>query len=47
MQHPWSTTIRLAVDLEAMGIGGKSGIFQVRFVMIIHLLLQFYMAYEI
>ncbi|KAM1672807.1 hypothetical protein FF2_040604 [Malus domestica] len=27
-QHPWSTTIRLAVDLEAMGIGGKSGIFQ-------------------
>ncbi|EEF29630.1 ATP binding protein, putative [Ricinus communis] len=27
-QHPWSTTIRMAVDLEAMGIGGKSGIFQ-------------------
>ncbi|KAM7264307.1 hypothetical protein ACFE04_001990 [Oxalis oulophora] len=27
-QHPWSSTIRLAVDLEAMGIGGKSGIFQ-------------------
>ncbi|KAJ4846680.1 hypothetical protein Tsubulata_019727 [Turnera subulata] len=27
-QHPWSETIRLAVDLEAMGIGGKSGIFQ-------------------
>ncbi|PRQ58809.1 putative peptidase M28 [Rosa chinensis] len=27
-QHPWSSTIRLAIDLEAMGIGGKSGIFQ-------------------
>lgn len=27
-QHPWSKTIRLAVDLEAMGVGGKSGIFQ-------------------
>ncbi|XP_043705900.1 endoplasmic reticulum metallopeptidase 1 isoform X2 [Telopea speciosissima] len=27
-QHPWSKTIRLAVDLEAMGIGGKSSIFQ-------------------
>lgn len=27
-QHPWSDTIRLAIDLEAMGIGGKSGIFQ-------------------
>ncbi|KAJ4827806.1 hypothetical protein Tsubulata_043817, partial [Turnera subulata] len=27
-QHPWSDTIRLAVDLEALGIGGKSGIFQ-------------------
>ncbi|KAJ4978790.1 hypothetical protein NE237_009570 [Protea cynaroides] len=27
-QHPWSTTVRLAVDLEAMGIGGKSSIFQ-------------------
>ncbi|KAJ4846682.1 hypothetical protein Tsubulata_019729 [Turnera subulata] len=26
--HPWSDTIRLAVDLEALGIGGKSGIFQ-------------------
>jgi hypothetical protein len=31
MQHPWSQTIRLAVDLEAMGVGGKSGIFQVLF----------------
>ncbi|MCL7037503.1 hypothetical protein MKW94_024799 [Papaver nudicaule] len=27
-QHPWSSSIRLAVDLEAMGIGGKSSIFQ-------------------
>ncbi|CAK7325464.1 unnamed protein product [Dovyalis caffra] len=27
-QHPWSKTIRLAVDLEAMGVGGKSSIFQ-------------------
>ncbi|XWS66161.1 hypothetical protein CRYUN_Cryun05aG0176200 [Craigia yunnanensis] len=27
-QHPWSSTIRMAIDLEAMGIGGKSGIFQ-------------------
>lgn len=27
-QHPWSDTIRLAIDLEAMGVGGKSGIFQ-------------------
>ncbi|KAK4835909.1 hypothetical protein QYF36_016130 [Acer negundo] len=27
-QHPWSSTVRLAIDLEAMGIGGKSGIFQ-------------------
>ncbi|KAK9126019.1 hypothetical protein Scep_014865 [Stephania cephalantha] len=27
-QHPWSSTIRLALDLEAMGIGGKSSIFQ-------------------
>ncbi|KAL0538573.1 hypothetical protein IC582_022721 [Cucumis melo] len=27
-QHPWSKTIRLAVDLEAIGTGGKSGIFQ-------------------
>lgn len=27
-QHPWSSTICLAIDLEAMGIGGKSGIFQ-------------------
>ncbi|GAY57344.1 hypothetical protein CUMW_178710 [Citrus unshiu] len=26
--HPWSTTIRVAIDLEAMGIGGKSGLFQ-------------------
>ncbi|XP_059628313.1 uncharacterized protein LOC132271067 isoform X2 [Cornus florida] len=28
MQHPWSSTVRLAIDLEAMGIGGKSSIFQ-------------------
>ncbi|KAJ1406406.1 Peptidase M28 [Sesbania bispinosa] len=28
MQHPWSKTVRMAVDLEAMGIGGKSSIFQ-------------------
>lgn len=27
-QHPWSNTIRMAIDLEAMGIGGKSAIFQ-------------------
>ncbi|KAI4351377.1 hypothetical protein L6164_005747 [Bauhinia variegata] len=27
-QHPWSSTVRMAIDLEAMGIGGKSGIFQ-------------------
>ncbi|KAL9419055.1 hypothetical protein AB3S75_036914 [Citrus x aurantiifolia] len=27
-QHPWSTTIRVAVDLEAMGIGGRSELFQ-------------------
>ncbi|KAL5733494.1 hypothetical protein ACOSQ2_033186 [Xanthoceras sorbifolium] len=27
-QHPWSITVRLAIDLEAMGIGGKAGIFQ-------------------
>ncbi|KAL3520708.1 hypothetical protein ACH5RR_018857 [Cinchona calisaya] len=27
-QHPWSDTIQMAIDLEAMGIGGKSGIFQ-------------------
>lgn len=27
-QHPWSSTIRMAIDLEAMGIGGKSSIFQ-------------------
>ncbi|CAN1797941.1 Endoplasmic reticulum metallopeptidase 1 [Linum perenne] len=27
-QHPWSTTIKIAIDLEAMGIGGKSSIFQ-------------------
>jgi len=30
MQHPWSETVRLAVDLEAMGAGGKSSIFQVK-----------------
>ncbi|GLT68007.1 hypothetical protein SLA2020_402720 [Shorea laevis] len=28
MQHPWNETVRVAIDLEAMGIGGKSGIFQ-------------------
>jgi Zn-dependent M28 family amino/carboxypeptidase len=28
-QHPWSSTVRLAIDLEAMGTGGKSSIFQV------------------
>ncbi|XP_010493169.1 PREDICTED: endoplasmic reticulum metallopeptidase 1-like isoform X1 [Camelina sativa] len=27
-QHPWSSTIRLAIDLEAMGAGGKSSVFQ-------------------
>uniref|UniRef100_A0A803P248 Vacuolar membrane protease n=1 Tax=Cannabis sativa TaxID=3483 RepID=A0A803P248_CANSA len=27
-QHPWSKTVRMAIDLEAMGIGGKSTIFQ-------------------
>nr|XP_043609809.1 endoplasmic reticulum metallopeptidase 1 isoform X1 [Erigeron canadensis] len=27
-QHPWSSTIRMAIDLEAMGIGGPSAIFQ-------------------
>nr|GMD35325.1 endoplasmic reticulum metallopeptidase 1 isoform X1 [Ipomoea batatas]GMD37040.1 endoplasmic reticulum metallopeptidase 1 isoform X1 [Ipomoea batatas]GME21127.1 endoplasmic reticulum metallopeptidase 1 isoform X1 [Ipomoea batatas] len=27
-QHPWINTVRVAVNLEAMGIGGKSGIFQ-------------------
>uniref|UniRef100_A0A5B7BT72 Vacuolar membrane protease n=1 Tax=Davidia involucrata TaxID=16924 RepID=A0A5B7BT72_DAVIN len=27
-QHPWSSTICMAIDLEAMGIGGKSAIFQ-------------------
>ncbi|XP_074294566.1 uncharacterized protein LOC141622432 isoform X2 [Silene latifolia] len=27
-QHPWSETVRVAIDLEAMGIGGRSGIFQ-------------------
>ncbi|KAM7504429.1 hypothetical protein LguiB_003333 [Lonicera macranthoides] len=27
-QHPWSSTIHMAIDLEAMGIGGKSSIFQ-------------------
>ncbi|CAN6462201.1 unnamed protein product [Victoria cruziana] len=27
-QHPWKDTIRFVVDLEAMGIGGKSSIFQ-------------------
>ncbi|MQM16602.1 hypothetical protein Taro_049558 [Colocasia esculenta] len=27
-QHPWRSTVRFVVDLEAMGIGGKSSIFQ-------------------
>ncbi|KAK7279652.1 hypothetical protein RJT34_24708 [Clitoria ternatea] len=27
-QHPWSKTVRMAIDLEAMGIGGMSSIFQ-------------------
>eukprot|EP01018_Ginkgo_biloba_P031316 Gb_39788 [translate_table: standard] len=27
-QHPWNSTIRTVVDLEAMGIGGKSSVFQ-------------------
>ncbi|CAL9093220.1 unnamed protein product [Musa textilis] len=27
-QHPWRSTIRFVVDLEAMGIGGKSSVFQ-------------------
>ncbi|XP_047182008.1 endoplasmic reticulum metallopeptidase 1 isoform X1 [Vigna umbellata] len=27
-QHPWSKTVRMAIDFEAMGIGGKSSIFQ-------------------
>lgn len=27
-QHPWNDTVRIAIDLEAMGIGGRSAIFQ-------------------
>ncbi|XP_077250715.1 uncharacterized protein LOC143890059 [Tasmannia lanceolata] len=27
-QHPWRNTVRVAIDMEAMGIGGKSSIFQ-------------------
>lgn len=27
-QHPWSSSIHMAIDLEAMGIGGASAIFQ-------------------
>ncbi|KAH7282220.1 hypothetical protein KP509_35G019900 [Ceratopteris richardii] len=27
-QHPWSTSIRMAIDLEAIGVGGKSMLFQ-------------------
>ncbi|GLJ53167.1 hypothetical protein SUGI_1133080 [Cryptomeria japonica] len=27
-QHPWNSTIRTVVDVEAMGIGGKSSLFQ-------------------
>jgi len=29
LQHPWSETIRAAVDLESMGVGGKHYLFQV------------------
>lgn len=29
LQHPWRNTIRAAVDLEALGIGGKHYLFQV------------------
>ncbi|KAL4190238.1 hypothetical protein AMTRI_Chr07g23690 [Amborella trichopoda] len=28
LQHPWSETVQFVVDLEAMGTGGKSAIFQ-------------------
>eukprot|EP00250_Pteridium_aquilinum_P028284 c36898_g1_i1 orf=174-2999(-) len=27
-QHPWSSSIRFAIDLEAIGVGGKSFLFQ-------------------
>lgn len=27
-QHPWSSSIRAAIDLEAIGVGGKSVLFQ-------------------
>lgn len=27
-QHPWSSTVRMAIDLESMGVGGASSIFQ-------------------
>ncbi|CAO2839785.1 unnamed protein product [Amaranthus hypochondriacus] len=27
-QHPWSENVRVAIDLEAMGVGGKANIFQ-------------------
>ncbi|KAL3685909.1 hypothetical protein R1sor_003931 [Riccia sorocarpa] len=27
-QHPWSSTIRAVIDIEAMGVGGKSLLFQ-------------------
>ncbi|KAL5716950.1 hypothetical protein ACHQM5_010049 [Ranunculus cassubicifolius] len=27
-QHPWRSSISVAIDLEAMGVGGKSSIFQ-------------------
>jgi hypothetical protein len=29
LQHPWCETIRAAVDLESMGVGGKHYLFQV------------------
>lgn len=31
VQHPWSNQINLTIDLEAIGIGGKSGIFQANY----------------
>lgn len=34
MQHSWSDTVTVAIDLEAMGVGGKSGIFQVRILLL-------------
>jgi len=31
MQHHWRNSVSFAVDLEAMGVGGKSTLFQVCF----------------